>query len=463
MRSRVALALGLALSLLPLEARADKMSKEEKAWMDSVLPLMLLDEEKRFKDLKDKGDRAEFQKIFWARRTADLETPDPEFEAVFRTTAAEADKRYTVRGRKGSSTDCGRAFIVLGEPAEVKKEGEAQPGERAPETWTYRGARFGGQSVVSFDGACMGAADLRPQLDRVAEARIVQPNIDYRRGPDGRIVKLADQRPKDTPIQALLKEPRQDFKLGAEPSFLKVEGGGTAVMGFLRGEGAELHAEERAGKKIARLKVGARALGENGRQSGFDEREEAVEIAADATFSASYRLVLKPGRYTLQSGVLDPISSKGTAVQTALEVPDFNTGELTATLMLLKEIQELPAGAVDDNHALSGFALPMGRLHPAYGGTLTKNDSIEIFFQYYDSKLEEATQKANVIVSVSLLKGVRPVANAEDQTFDRKVAGSSVGPIPLTNYAPGTYTARVRINDTVGKKELVKEMTFELK
>jgi len=464
MHGRYYLALALALGLVPAPARADKLSKEDKAWMESVWPLMLQDEEKRFKELKDKSDRAEFQKIFWARRDPDLETPANEYEPEFRTAAAEADKRFMVRGRKGSQTDCGRSYVLLGEPTTVKKEGEPEPGGRAPETWTYKGAQFqGGQAVIAFDEACMGQANLRQQFDRIAEAKILHPNIDYRTGSDGRIVKLADQLPKPTPIQALLKAPRQDFTLGAEPSFLKVEGGGTAVMGLVRGDGAQLTTADQGGKKMARVNVGAQVLSADGKLAAFDEREEAVEVGPDGGFLASYRLILKPGKYTLKSGVLDPKSSKGSAVEVPLEVPDFNTGELSATMLLLRNFEELQPGVVDNNHALSGFSLPMGRMQPVFGGTLTKADEFQIFFQYYDAKLDEATQKANVIVSVSMLKGVRPVATAPDQTLDRPIAGSSFGPIPLASYAPGTYTVRLRLNDTVAQKELVKEVNFEVK
>ncbi len=465
MRGRLPLVLALGIGLLPASARADKMSKEDKAWLDSVLPLMLLDEEKRFKDLKDKVDRAEFQRIFWARRNKDLESTTNESEGDFKALAAEADKRYTVRGRKGSQSDCGRVFILLGEPTEVKKDDdEGEPGLRSAESWYYKGPQYqGGQAAISFDGLCMGQANLRQQIDRVAEIRVVHPNIDYRTGQDGRIVKLADQLPKPSPMQALLKAPRQDFSLSAQPQFLKVEGGGTAVMGLLRGDGSALGAVDQGGKKVARVTVGALVLDANGKLTAVDQREQAVQLAADGAFVASYRLMLKPGKYTLKSGLLDPKSSKGSAAEIPLEVPDFNTGELSATTMLLRDIEEVTPGTVDNDHALSGFALPTGRLSPILGNTLTKSDSLQIFFQYYDGKLDETTQKANVIVSVSLLKGVRPVANAQDQTFDRVVAGNAVGPIPLASYVPGTYTARVRINDMVAKKELVKEMTFELK
>jgi len=83
MSLRPTLALALAvLSLAPAAARADKLDKEDKKWLDEVKPLMLPDEEKTFRDLKDKADRLEFQKIFWARRDPDLDTTENEYQAT---------------------------------------------------------------------------------------------------------------------------------------------------------------------------------------------------------------------------------------------------------------------------------------------------------------------------------------------------------------------------------------------
>src|SRR4026209_854916 len=105
MSFRPTLALALAvLSLAPAAARADKLDKEDKKWLDEVRPLMLPDEEKTFRDLKDKADRLEFQKIFWARRDPDLDTPDNEFQSTYKTERAEVDRQFKVAGRMGSAT-----------------------------------------------------------------------------------------------------------------------------------------------------------------------------------------------------------------------------------------------------------------------------------------------------------------------------------------------------------------------
>src|SRR4026209_110300 len=102
MSFRPTLALALAvLSLAPAAARADKLDKEDKKWLDEVRPLMLPDEEKTFRDLKDKADRLEFQKIFWARRDPDLDTTENEFQAAYNTERAEVDRPVQVGGQAG--------------------------------------------------------------------------------------------------------------------------------------------------------------------------------------------------------------------------------------------------------------------------------------------------------------------------------------------------------------------------
>src|SRR5260370_33304531 len=97
---------------------------------------MLVDEEKSFKNLKEKADRQEFQKIFWASRNPDLEGSSNEDQAEYQKTVAEADAKYKVAGRAGSTTDCGRVFILLSKPDEVKNEERSvSPGLRPSQTW----------------------------------------------------------------------------------------------------------------------------------------------------------------------------------------------------------------------------------------------------------------------------------------------------------------------------------------
>ena len=131
----------------------------------------------------------------------------------------EADRRYKVGGRPGSATDCGRVFLLLGEPNSVEKQQEeVRSGPRTPEVWTFKdrpGMTFkDGQAQIAFDAECRlpQGARLGEQLNQLAEGRIVHPNLDYKIAGDGKLVKLADLLPKPSPLQTLLKQRRESVE-----------------------------------------------------------------------------------------------------------------------------------------------------------------------------------------------------------------------------------------------------------
>jgi len=388
------------LLVLPtaLPARAQKLDKDDKKFLDDVRPLLLPDEEKSFKGLKDKSDRQEFQKVFWARRDPDLEAPGNEYQSQYDKLRAEADTAYKVAGRPGSQTDCGRLFILLGKPDEVKKEGGSESlGPRAPETWTYRdrpGQTFsGGQAQIAFDRECRlpEGTKLYEQLDRLAAARIVNPNIDYRVGRDGRLTKLADLLPKPSAARALLKEPRQDFPLQSQAMFLKVQDGGTAVLGVVRGESAGLPVEDAGGRKVVKIVVASSAADASGKEAASTERKTTAEVQKDGSFAAAFRINLRPGQYTLKAAVTDEKGAKGSVAESSIDVPDYGTGEMgMATLMVLRDVHDLPGGAADPDAPFAAFQLGSAELVPFGTYSLSKGDAPWFFYQVYGLKPDPA-------------------------------------------------------------------------
>jgi GWxTD domain-containing protein len=465
----------VASLLAPGPAAADKLEKQDRTWLeDEVAAIIVPSEAKAFRDLK-KDDRPEFIKIFWARRDPDPETakPENEFKANYLKLKAEADKRYRVPGRSGGATDCGRVFILLGEPDSVRADQKdtVTPGARSPETWIYkdnpsRPMRFvGGELPITFDEACqipVAMGRFSEQLVRVAEAKITRPNVDYRFGKDGRLVKLVDLLPKPSPAQALLKEPRQDFPVEAHTLFLKTQDGGTALVGLVRGNAEGLSVQDASGKKAIKLVVAANATGEDGRASAFYEQATTADVGADGHFVASFRLGLKPGKYTIRAGALDEATKKGALTSSPLEVPDLNAGEMSAaSIIVLNEIQENVTN--DPAHPYSAFMLGNARLVPRFGSLFTKDDSLSFFYQYYDAKLNE-DGKASVIASLAILKGGKtPVARAADQPFDIPIGGTVIGPVALAKYEPGAYLVQLKIKDNLGNKEVTREYPFEIK
>jgi len=460
-------------------ASAQKLDKDDKKFLDDVRPILLTDEDKTFKGLKEKSDRLEFQKIFWARRDPDLATPANEYQVEFEKARAEADRLYRMPAQAGSLTDCGRVFILLGKPDEVQKEGEGlTPGLRPREVWTYRdrpGRTFtGGKAAIAFDEECRAPGALAAQMDRVAGSLVVQPSLQYKTGKDGRLLKLADMLPKETAARALLKQPRQDFPTALQTSYLKIEDGGTALLGLVRGEAAGLAASEAGGTKTVRLLVGASAVAEDGKESAWTEQATTVPVEADGSFVAGFKLALRPGKYTLRAGAVDEKGGKGSLASLPIEVPDLARVESgtdgsvsklpsAGSLIIVKRIEELPGGASDPQHPFAAFELGTARLVPAFGGTVHVSEQVEFVYQVYDLKTDPTTGKADASAVVSILKdGKTAVAKAPPKAIESERDGASVGPIPLANFGPGKYVVQLKVTDKLGKREVVQEAPLEV-
>jgi GWxTD domain-containing protein len=452
------------------------MDKQDKSWLDHVRPIMLPDEEKTFRELKAKGDREEFKKIFWARRDPDLETTENEYQAEYGSAFAEAEKKYTGVGRAGANSDCGRIHLLLGPPDEVKAvDGSSAPASRAPQVWTFRdrpAMKFqGGQIQIEFDENCQlpQGARLGDQLNRIAEGRIVKPDLNYRKGADGKIVKLEDQLPKPTPVVALLKTPRQDFPSTAEASMFLRTTGGTYVAGLVQAPSGAVAVQDQGGKKVGKVDVAVQAMDDAGRAAGFREREVLAQAHDDGSVVASYGLALRPGKYTVNVAMHDPATKKGSVSSFPLEVPEYAAGEELnlAPLLALLDIQELgrhaTGGFADPLDAFADFTLGETRLVPVYGNVFPQSGTITLLSVIYDPPKDPATGKPSVTASFSIEKDGKPVARAEDQVYDTDSPTPSVGPVPLQKYGPGAYVAKLKVRDNVSKKDYTRELKFEVK
>jgi len=463
----------------PARATAQKLDKDDKQWLSEVRPIMLPDEERTYRGLKEKADRQEFQKIFWARRDPDLATPANEYEAEYKARWAQAERQFRVSGRGGAGTDCGRVFLLLGRPDEVRKEPMGEnPGLRPPETWTYQsrpGQSFqGGKAVISFDSECASPPGVAAQLQPVAAARVVNPNLDYRLDKNGRLVKLADLLPKDTPARALLKQPREDFAVGVQTAFLKVSDGSTGLLGLVRGDAASLGGEGGEGKPLS-LIVAASAVADDGREAGWTEQPVTAEVGTDGFFVASFKIPLKLGKYMLKAGALDPETGRGSLVSMPIEVPDFSRVETSpdgavtkvpsvASLLILRDVQELPEGTSDPENAYAAFQVGRARLVPFFGRSFKRSDALSFFYQVYDLGVDGGTGKAAAIAALSILRdGKQPVAKAPEYRIEGPVGGSVVGPVSLEGYDPGKYVVQLKVTDKVAGKDVVAEVPFEVR
>jgi hypothetical protein len=322
-----------------------------------------------------------------------------------------------------------------------------------------------GQAQIAFDAECQLPQGVRlaEQMNRMAESKIANPNIDYRKGTDGRLVKAADQLPKPSPGTALLKAPRQDFPVSTQSKmFLRSPGGTSYVAGLVRGDAAGLSVQDSGGKKTVKVVVAAQAVDESGKPAATTEREMLADVGPDNSFVASYGMALKPGSYTLNVAALDPAGHKGSVASAPLKMPDFGTDELSISeLMVLQDVQDVPSVSPQD--PFGAFALGNTRVLPRFGNVFSQSESIMLLSVAYNAKVDDATGKASVTAGFTISKDGKPVAQAQDQNYDAPTPIPAVGPVPLDKYAPGKYVAKMKLRDNVAKKDYTKEAEFEIK
>jgi GWxTD domain-containing protein len=97
-------------------------SPPEPDWASGPVKYLLAEGEKRaFSRLSDDSSRARFVHLFWRARDPSPETPDNEFRREFERRVAFADEQFMDGTTRGSLTDRGMVFVLVGPPTGVAR------------------------------------------------------------------------------------------------------------------------------------------------------------------------------------------------------------------------------------------------------------------------------------------------------------------------------------------------------
>jgi GWxTD domain-containing protein len=472
-----------------------------------LVRIFLLPEEAAvLKSLKDDKDRALFQEIFWARRDPSPGTPANEFEDRLRAVWKSSDELFSSSNQKGSETGCGQVIALLGRPEEVLARGDTprqpsvsvagtaakergsdpqlapRPGQfdnsayvregptREPETWVYRDRPnlpytfTGAELKIAFDPDCRyaEAAGITGQdLERAALAFVTRPDIAYEPGPNGHLVPPpagapAGASPAMAGASALLATPRTDFPLALEPKLsMRAPKGEAYVAGLLQ-------ASAGASGAPVRFSVAAQARDAGGQTAASSAHEVTAAAQADGSLVASWGLSLKPGPYKVTVGAQLP--DKGSVATIDVEVPDFGGATLVASPLVVYPDEPQAGGPVNPRDPYAATQLGALRLHPRFGNVFTTSDALMVVATLYGAKVDPATGQASLRSRYTLLmKTGKPVARGAEDVFTTADAVASVGPIPLSTYAPGAYVVRLDVTDKVSGQALRQETPFEIR
>jgi GWxTD domain-containing protein len=95
----------------------------DESWAEGpVHYLMTRDEVDAYSHISDPVARSEFVSEFWKRRDPNPETPENEFRDEFERRVAFADQRMAQDETRGSLTDRGQVFVLLGPPTYIGRK-----------------------------------------------------------------------------------------------------------------------------------------------------------------------------------------------------------------------------------------------------------------------------------------------------------------------------------------------------
>jgi hypothetical protein len=161
-----------------------------------------------------------------------------------------------------------------------------------------------------------------------------------------------------------------------------------------------------------------------------------------------------------------PDSGQGASSTLDLEVPDLSgSAALVASpLLLYPDAAGAPAApAADPRDPFASFRIGARRVQPRFANVFSPQDALVVVGTLFGAKVDPATARAALRCRFSILKDGRPVARGAEDTFATRDAVASVGPIPLSTYAPGTYTVRLDATDGVAGRTVQQEATFEVR
>lgn len=490
-----------------------QLSEENREWANGPVKWIMTSEETaNWKRIRNDADARAFIDLFWARRDPSPGTQQNEFQLEFEARTDYADKQFAQARRKGSLTDRGRVFIVLGPPYSVARTNpEGQNTVQTPnfgsdattiqnysprQLWKYEQSRTNidlGQptaEVVFVDQYASNEWTLERQartaiddlLKRTVNSYITQPNLtsapDYtaQQAP----VPVAPVAPAAPAVTGLTTpslvaaidaaETTADKNLSITYSeMLTPDGTFFVPVQLYIPKSANLTADSvTTFFGVIEDTTGTRVL-------TFEEPATLSTSAGNLYFDKS--LDLKPGTYRATLGLASADGKPVLVTSSPLEVKDLApTSSGISRLVLASDIHQTDEAAV----AGAPFAFGRVKIVPKGDRTFTNKDEINYFVEVVNPSLDPGTNLPKIQVKLEL-----QAAAGKDGKPGRKIAAppADVTALPLTGtpgpgqyaimagiplgemknpLAPGDYTFRITVYDQVGNKNWQSEQSLKL-
>jgi hypothetical protein len=172
---------------------------------------------------------------------------------------------------------------------------------------------------------------------------------------------------------------------------------------------------------------------------------------------------LKPGTYRLDVVCKDVTSGFANNDKMTVTVPRIDPDVLsTSTLMLADDIEAVPMRSIGTGQ----FVIGDTKVRPRIGGVFRRDETLGIYMKVYNFEMSENTRKPQGEVSYEVVKtGTADpiVATTRDVAKIPDASGSQVTlqeRLRLEQFAPGSYTLRIKITDKNRNQTLTQSAPF---
>jgi GWxTD domain-containing protein len=499
-----------------------------KKWLDEDVIYIISPEERHsFLHLATNEEREQFIEAFWQRRNPDPDSPENTFKEEHYRRIAYANEHFA-SGIPGWKTDRGRIYIMWGPADEVDSHPTGGNWDRPAdqgggstttypwETWRYRhldGEGLGENVELEFvDPTSSGEYHLtmdpseKDALLRVPGAGLTMAesmgladkssrfsntdgtNVAENQAGEGMQTQNDNEFSRLEQFAAIMRPPpvkfkdlealvtsrlvRDQLKFDYRFDFLRITSDTVLVPITVQIPVRQLSFQEKDGVDSASMNVFARITTLSGRivQTFEDTLRADYPIALLQKSLGTSRIYqkavpLSPGLYRLDVVVKDVNSGNVGVVNTRLAVPRFQDDELSSSsLILADDIQRVSTQDI----GLGQFVLGDVKVRPRLDQTFAVDDSIGVFLQVYNLKVDDKTHKADASVEYRVTKDKETVPtlkfdipadkvpqHGEEMTIENRIT--------LASLPPGKYQLAVAVTDNLAKQTITPTTDFTVK
>ncbi|MGH9467357.1 MAG: GWxTD domain-containing protein [Terriglobales bacterium] len=502
-----------------------ELNPEDKKWLDEDVAYIISPEERQaFLQLQNEDEREQFIEEFWARRNPVAGSAYNSYKEKYYQRFAYANAHFAA-GEPGWKTDRGRIYITWGKPDEQDNHDSGGTYDRPfdlgggttstyPfEDWTYNYLPGIGSNVqLEFVDKCMcGDYELTTnpcEKDALLEVPGAGLTMNESMGmasktqrfnnTDGSTCGAGTELPVSqnefSRIETYAKifaPPAVKFKDLAEvvnhnisyallpfryrTDFVKVTDDTVLVPITLQIAYRNMTLKDNDGVDMGRINVYGRITTISGRiVDQWDNTAKAAFPAellptmANQTARYWHGALLKPGRYKVNLVLKDVNSPNKLGTKAyAIVVPAYKDNQLSSSSVILaNDIAKVPAKDVGSG----AFILGDSKVMPVMGGigapaAFTLNQSLGIWLQIYDLKVDKITHKPNATLRYTIenLATQKVMLDHTEQAAKLPNAATEITiekTLPLASLPLGTYKLTIQVKDLLDGQSIAPQANF---